>query len=350
MPKTVTTVVLIAIAALAGLLAQVLGLPLPFLLGPLLSSGLISAACSSALPDGYAFPNWLRLAFISVIGLMIGAQVSPSLARDAPRLTISFAAIILFVILALQLNYWIFRKIGSYDRATAFYSATPGGLFESIALGEEAGADTARLTLQQFLRVICVVTILPIGLSLWLGAPIGSAGGMTLAQTDVPWSDLPLILLACGGGIILGRVMRLPARQLTGPLAVAALLSVTGVMSLEIPQWLVNIAQIVVGTALGMRFAGVNHSLILNCAWLSLISVGTMLIMSAVFAATLHNITGEAFDVLLISFAPGGVTEMALVAPSLEASPAFVTLHHIWRILVTVLGLGISTRWLRHRL
>ena len=47
----------------------------------------------------------------------------------------------------------------------------------------------------------------------------------------------------------------------------------------------------------------------------------------------------KGFDVMLISFAPGGVTEMALVALSLQASPAFVTLHHIVRILITVIAL-----------
>ena len=350
MTRALTTLALLALSALAGTLSQWLGLPLPYLLGPLLAAGTVAIAFPPALPAGYNFPHWLRLIFISVIGLMIGAQVQPSLLQETPRLAISFAAIVIFVGLAHQLNYWVFRKLGGYDRATAFYSATPGGLFESIAMGDEAGADTARLTLQQFLRIIIVVTVLPIGLSLWRGEPVGSADGMTLARDHVPWSDLPLIILACAGGILAGRALRLPACQLTGPMAVAALLSLTGWLSLELPQWLVNAAQIVVGTALGMRFTGVSRALILRCAWLALISVGAMLILSALFAAILRPVTGLAFDILLISFAPGGVTEMALVALSLEANPALVTLHHIWRIIITVIGLGLSSRWLRRRL
>jgi uncharacterized membrane protein AbrB (regulator of aidB expression) len=53
---------------------------------------------------------------------------------------------------------------------------------------------------------------------------------------------------------------------------------------------------------------------------------------------------------MLISFAPGGVTEMALVALSLQANPALVTLHHVWRILVTVIGLSVTARLLRRHL
>lgn len=350
MPYPLATFTLLSLCTIAGLFAQWAGLPLPFLIGPLFVSATIATALPRHLPEGYVFPNWLRVTFISVIGLMIGAQVTAELFQTGPRLAVSFAALALFAVLSHGFNYAVFRRLGGYDRATAFYSATPGGLFESIAMGEEAGADLARLTLQQFLRIILVVTLVPIGLSLWMGAPVGSSGGMTLAQDSVPWSSLPWIALAGLAGSVGGQLLRLPARQLTGPMAVAAALSVSGFYHLDIPQWLVNIAQIVVGTALGMRFTGLGPALILRGARLSLISVGGMLVLAAVFAEALHLFMGEPFDVMLISFAPGGVTEMALVALSLQANPALVTLHHIWRILVTVIGLSITARLLRRHL
>ena len=48
---------------------------------------------------------------------------------------------------------------------------------------------------------------------------------------------------------------------------------------------------------------------------------------------------------LLISFAPGGVTEMALIALSLQANPALVTAHHIYRIILTVIEMSVIARW-----
>ncbi len=344
MPKALLTTALILLGSVAGFMAQKLGLSLPWLLGPLISAGTIAIALPQKLPDGYTFPNQLRLVFIAVIGMMIGAQVTPALFHNAPRFALSFAALVLFVGLCHSWNYAIFRRLGGYDRPTAFFAASPGGLFESLSMGEEAGGDPARLTLQQFLRIIMVVTILPIGLSIWLGRPLGSAAGMTLAASEVSWLDLPVVVMAGLGGALLGRLLCLPAKQLTGPMAIAAILSLTGVWQLDIPQWLVNIAQIVVGTALGMRFAGLSRGLILRGAGLALISVGGMLLLAGAFAALLLPFTGESFDVLLISFAPGGVTEMALVALSLQANPAFVTLHHIFRILLTVLGLVLFSK------
>ncbi|WP_417728879.1 AbrB family transcriptional regulator [Roseovarius sp.] len=348
MPIHATTLALLALSGFSGFLGQAIGLPLPFMLGPLASSALIATALPERLPTGYRFPQKLRLMFIAIIGLMIGSQVTPALFTEAHHYLLTFAAVTVFVGLAHATGYAIFRQIGGYDSTTAFYASTPGGLYESIEMGEAAGADMTRLMMQQFLRIIVVVTAVPLGLSLWLGAPVGSSGGMTLARAEVPWSDLPLIVLAGLGGLGLGHVLRLPAGQMTGPMALAAALSLTGWLSFDIPQWLVNMAQIVLGTTLGMRFTGLSRGLLLRGAALAMTSVGAMLTLGVLLAFLLHIATGEAVDVLLITLAPGGVTEMALVALSLNANPAFVTLHHIYRIVLTVLTLGVVTR-LRQR-
>jgi len=338
---------LICLGTGAGWAASRLGLPLPFLIGPLLICAAIATILPHRLPEGYRFSHRLRQVFIGVIGLMIGAQVTPELFASAPEFAVTFTALTLFIGVCLGFNYWVFRKLGGYDRVTAFYSSTPGGLYESLAMGEAAGGDVARLTLQQFLRIIVVVTALPVGLSLWLGEPVGSSGGVTLARDDVPWTALPYIVLAGAAGYLGGTLLRFPAAQLTGPMAAAAILSVTGLFHVDIPIWLVNIAQIIVGCALGMRFTGLSRALILRGAGLSILSVGGMLVLALVFAFAVVPFVAEPIDVLLISFAPGGVTEMSLVALSLQANPAFVTLHHIFRILMTVVWLMASAGWVR---
>lgn len=345
--RHLVTLALVAVGTFAGLLADRFGLPLPYMIGPLLSAASVALAVPHRLPRDYVFPAKLRLVFIAVIGLIIGAQVTPELFANASNLAVSFAALLLFVIICQAFNYVIFRRVGGYDPPTAFYAGSPGGLFESLAMGEEAGGDVARLTLQQFLRIIIVVTVLPVALSVYLGEPVGSAAGMTLSSGDVPWTDLPFVALAGAVGVWLGKIMRLPAKQITGPMLVAAILTLTGVFAIDMPDWLIKLAQIIVGTALGMRFTGLSRRLVLRGVGLSVLSVSGMLVVSGMFALGLMPLTGQPFDVLLISFAPGGVTEMSLVALSLQANPAFVTLHHIVRILITVVGLVLTARLFR---
>lgn len=344
-----TTILVLATGAVGGLLASQTVMPLPYMLGSLIATALLSSVIGHRFPTGYKFPQSIRLVFLAVIGVMIGAQVSPDLVALIPALAVSFAALTVFVGLAHAGNYLIFRRLGGYDHPTAFYSGTPGGLMESIAMGEEAGADIAILTMQQFLRIVLVISLLPIGLSLWLGAPVGSAGGMTLARADVDLTQLPVVVTVGLLGLGVGKMLRLPAGQLTGPLFVAGAVSLSGIVPLDMPQWLINEAQIVIGASLGMRFGGLKGRALLKGIWLGLASVALMMLIALVLVLLVRQVTDAPFDMLLISFAPGGVTEMALIALSLNANPALVTAHHIYRIVLTVIEMAVIARFWRRR-
>ena len=79
-------------------------------------------------------------------------------------------------------------------------------------------------------------------------------------------------------------------------------------------------------------------------AGLSLLSVSAMMAVGILLALAVHQAGGLPVDVLVISFAPGGVVEMSLIALSLAANPAFVTLHHLLRILFTVGEMSLARR------
>ncbi len=340
------TLFLITLSGLGGLVASWLHTPLPYMLGSLVTSGVIALFWSDKIPDGYKFPMKFRLLFMIIIGVMIGTRVTPDVLRALPSYLSSFALLVVFVVAAHGMNYVVFRRLGGYDPTTAFYAGTPGGLMESIAMGEEAGANIAILTIQQFLRIIAVITLVPIGLSIWYGAPVGSASGQSLARVGADLHALPLVFVIGVVGFLIGKAIRLPAAQLTGPLLAAAVVSVTGLIDLPIPQWVINLAQVVIGTSLGMRFVGLKGRTMIKAVGLTVVSVAAMLALGLICALILQPLTGLSLDVLLISFAPGGVTEMALVALSLHANPAIVTLHHILRIILTVLEMGFLSRFL----
>ncbi|MDU8926811.1 AbrB family transcriptional regulator [Alisedimentitalea sp. MJ-SS2] len=347
MPLTRLALITLALCLCGGLggwLASYTLLPLPWLLGSLVACAIPAIAIPRLLPPDYRFPMTFRIIFIAIIGLVIGAQVSPELLSQPTALAISMGAIVAFVPIAFAVNYLIFRRIGGYDHATAYYSSAPGGLIEAITMGEEAGADIRRLVTQQFLRITGVIALVPLGLSLWEGHPVGSAAGMGLSAPDMP-INWPLLIAAQIAGITLGKLLRLPAWQLTGALLASAALALLG-YPLSIPAWLMQLAQVIVGTSLGMRFAGLSRDMLIRGLGLSILSVSAMLILGGVIALLIGPATGQDFKVLLITFAPGGVNEMALVALSLNANPAFVTLHHVFRITVTVLALGVMKRTL----
>ncbi|MBR9762603.1 MAG: AbrB family transcriptional regulator [Rhodobacteraceae bacterium] len=329
---------------IGGLAAHLLGLPLPYMLGSLFAVALITALLPRALPDDYTFPEVFRSLFIAVIGTTIGAQITWEILGHLPRMVPSILALTLFVPLTQAVNYQIFRRVGGYDRATAFYAGAPGGLIDSIVAGEAAGADVQILAVQQFLRIIVVVSMLPVGLSLWYGHPVGSSAGITLNKGDVGLDHLPEVIGAALVGLVVFRRLNLPAAQLIGPLICAAALTLSGLAVIEAPGWVVSGCQVVIGTSLGTRFIGVEWKRLLRAGWLSGLSVASMIIIGLGLALPVAPLTGQHPDVLVISFAPGGVTEMALVALSLNTNPAVVTLHHLYRIVLTVLCLGFASK------
>ena len=104
------------------------------------------------------------------------------------------------------------------------------------------------------------------------------------------------------------------------------------------PVEAVAVAQIVLGTAIGCRFAGTATLAVLKAIVLALGALVILLTVAVCFALGLAFATGLDFEALLLAYAPGGLAEMTLIALSKNIDPAFVSAHHVVRIalLVTV--------------
>ncbi len=342
------TAFLLAVGVAGGWGASRVGTPMPHMLGALFVTALGAGMAGHLYPRGYAFPQTFRLLFIGIIGVAIGARVRPGMVHSGAALLTSLAAVSLFVVLAQLVNYVLFRRVGRLDPATAWFSGSPGGLLEAVSMGEAAGADIRMLTLLQFLRIILVVSLLPIAFSIREGAPVGSAAGLSMGQGAPSAPDLALDLALVLGlavvGVFLGRRLHLPAGQLTGPLILAALVSWFGLADLLIPGWMMAAAQVVVGVSLGARFHGARAGLLMRAMGLSALSVSAMLAIGVALAVLVHLATGLSLDMLILSYAPGGMTEMGLVAISLAADPALVAAHHLYRVSLTVVFLSLARR------
>jgi len=341
---------LLAIGLFCGWLAHLIGTPLPYLLGSLVGVGATVIIVGDRLPDDLTFPQNIRAAFIVVIGVMIGGAFNPSIFADLPGLLLSGGLILLFVGLAFGTNYLIFRKIGGYDAPTAFCAGMPGGLIESIEMAEHSGADTRIVTAQQFLRIVIVIVSLPLIFAYWTGAPVGSAAGMRIgAETSAPVVKDWLLLGASGViGYLLGRALRIPAYVIIGPLLISGAVHGTGLTQAQPPDWLIILAQAVMGTGLGARFKGIRRRVLTQALGLGLLSVVCMLTINLVMAYGLSLATVHPLPVLILCFAAGGLTEMSLIALSFNANPVFVTMHHVLRIIVTVVVASVAfKRWIK---
>ena len=66
----------------------------------------------------------------------------------------------------------------------------------------------------------------------------------------------------------------------------------------------------------------------------------------AAFAAALAPLVGEPVAAVFLAYAPGGLAEMSLIALSLQMSVVYVTIHHVARIVLSVLVARMGGRWI----
>ena len=330
---------------IGAILATLIGAPLPFMLGGLFGAFPL-VYWASTREQRLFFPPRLRQVFVAVIGTMIGGTVSPDLVSQAPGMAVSLFGMAAFVPLSLGVGFVICRVVGGYDRTTALFAAMPGGLIEAIEMGRKKGGDVPTLVLAHFLRIVCVVVMVPLGFLLLTGEAVGSAGGQTLSTGPAALSDVVKIAALVLAGIILGRFLRMPASHLVGPMVLSAVLHGVGLVETSSPNWLLNTSQLIVGVGLATNFLGASLSLLWRVFKTTLVQVSGVGIVGVSVAWLCAMFSPVGVDALILSFAPGGVSEMGLIALSLSLSPVIVTVHHVFRIFLTISFVGLLAKWL----
>ena len=333
-----TVAMTLAAGWVGGIVASWLHLPLPMLLGSLLV--VATGAILGLRPLGHLpqFPHKLRQVFIPIIGVAIGGAFRPEIVEEAAKWWPSLLALAVFIPAVHLAGFRAILATGGTDRVTAFFGTAPGGLIEAVQMGEEMGANVPMLTMLQFMRLILTIILVPIGFTVLTGHAVGSAGGMVMQGGEVPltWADA-VILGACAvvgawGGIGL----HLPAAWIFGPIMLSGAVHLLGVTETIPPAWLVALVQVVIGTGLGVRFAGMAPRALLRGLRLAALNVGISIAVAAAVAFALGPFVGETAAAVFLAFAPGGLTEMSLIALSLQVSVVYVTVHHVARILLAV--------------
>ncbi|PLL14140.1 aminopeptidase [Tabrizicola sp. TH137] len=337
----------LGLGAAGGGVALLLHLPLALLLGSLVVTGVIAAAGWRPLGRAITLPLTLRTAFVPVIGVAIGGAFTPEVLGQAGAWWPSMLALLLFLPLAHGMGFAIFR-LGGLPKLESFFGAVPGGLIETVQMGEEAGGDVKLMTVLQFLRLILTIIFVPLIFMGLTGGMVGSASGAELPAAAVPLTVYEVaVLLAAGGlGVWVGRLLRLPAAIMTGPILFSAVAHAAGLVQGVPPAWLVGVTQVVIGCGLGARFAGAEGALLWRAARLAVVNAILALGLAYGFAVVLAGWVEEPVAAVFLAFAPGGLAEMSLIALSLQMSVVYVTVHHVARIVLSVMMAKGGRRWI----
>ena len=337
----------LAIGAVGGAVFAWFNLPLAWMMG-----AMCLTTVSAVGGVDVKVPPSLRMVMIAVLGVMLGSAFHPDIIEAAGQWSLSLAMLFVYVAVVALLAGLYFRKVAHYDATTAYFSAIPGGLSEMIMVGGAMGGDDRTIALTHASRILLVVLVIPFWFRLVEGyqPPPGGVSGAFMAFAEIPAADLVILGLCAVTGFFAARACRLPAAALIGPMVISAAVHLFGVTASKPPSELIVIAQIVIGTAIGCRFAGTSLRRVFRAIAAAGGSTAIMLGVGVGFSLGLNAALGLPVAALVLAFAPGGLAEMTLIALALGVDPAFVSTHHVVRIFLVVILAPMAFKFIAPRL
>ena len=328
----------LAIAAAGGAALGLIGIPAGWLSGSILA---VAGASLAGRP--MLIPTLLMRAIFVLIGISLGAVVTPETLHGMATYPVSIAVLILAMALISVGGAGYLRLIHRWDNVDAYLAAAPGGMSQVLALGAELGGDLRAIAIVQSIRVVVIAVGLPAGLSM-LGlvgqAPPRVTGGLSIGVLD----ELAILVAASTIVAIIAYRIRFPGGLLFGAMLTSAVLHGSGLIHAVMPWWAANTAMVAMGAITGSRFANTPLRMLLNFVGAAFGSFAVAVTIAAAFAAVLISVLSLRAAEVMIAFAPGSVDAMMLLALALNLDPVYVGAHHLTRIFFVSLTMPLVAR------
>ena len=145
-------------------------------------------------------------------------------------------------------------------------------------------------------------------------------------------------------GKLSGKAVGLFGASILGPMILAGILALTGVLQYRPPAEAIWAAQFYIGMTVGTKYAGVTGAEVRRDVAAALGFCVILLILAAAFVEVIHLLALAPPMETLLAFAPGGQAEMTVLALIAGADMAFVFAHHVLRIVTVIVGAPIAAR------
>ncbi len=318
---------------LAGIL-ELTGIPAALLMGPMVAGAIIGMNGGTIrLP---------RLPFLSaqaLIGTMIAETISPGILVTFFGNWPLFLAIVFSVIAMSTLSGYVISRLNILPGTTAIWGSSAGAATSMLVMADAYGADTRLVAFMQYLRVVFVAAAASLVARFWAGVDgVGSAIVWFGPIHFVPF--LETLALALVGGC-LGKWLRIPAGVFLVPFLIGSALSVSGMLVIEIPEWLLAISYALLGWNIGLGFTRPILAHARRALVPTIVSILVLMAFSGLLAFILVRMLGIDPLTAYLATSPGGMDSIAIIAASSNVDVPFVMALQTARLLM-VMAVGPS--------
>ena len=328
----------LAFAGAGGMTLGFLGMPAGFLSGSILA---VAGASLAGRP--MLIPTALMRVLLVLIGISLGAVVTPETLHGMATYPLSIAALIVAMAAISFTGAAYLRVVHGWDMLTAYLAAAPGGLSQVMGLAVELDSDVRAIAIVQTVRVVIIAVGLPALLSLLglVGHTSRTIGGpFNPAQLD----ELAILVVASTVAAIIAHRIRFPGGLLFGAMLTSGALHGSALIHVTMPWWLTITVMVAFGAVTGSRFANTPLRMLLHYLGAAFGSFAAALIITAIFAAGLVGLLALPVAEVMIAYAPGAVDAMMLLALALNLDPVYVGAHHLTRIFFVSITMPLVAR------
>jgi membrane AbrB-like protein len=326
------------IAGIGGLVFDLAHFPAGWMAG-----AMVAVAIAALAGAPMYMPTLLARGFFIALGITVGGIATPETVHGMMTWPLSIVLIAIAMLVTTVAASFYLTAVHGWTAQTAMFAAVPGALSQVVVMAVDRDADLRGIVVVQTVRAIATTIGVPIALILFGLAgparfPVSGPGVM-----DAPWQAALLIGAGVAAAVGLYRV-GFSGGFFFGPMVVSAILHGSGFIELRPPGWFANLAMVGLGAVNGSRFAHTPFRTLLHYLGASLgslaVAVGVLLAFVAIAAVT----TSVRVSDLVVSYAPGAVDAMMILAIALQADPVFVGACHLARIMVVSLALPFGVR------
>lgn len=332
-------VLTLSAAALGGAFFALFDLPAAWLAGSLV---VVSALALGGLP--VYVPDFLRRIVFIVLGISLGAAVTPETVAGIRTWPITLALLMLSLPVTMAAVMLYLHYVSKWNCRETLYASAPGALSAVLAMASEAKVDVRMVAFVQTVRVFLLIAALP---GMLLAAGLSSSAGSVLPFSGNHTASIYGTILMVAAGVasaLAAERLRVPGGLLIGPMVVNGFLHGGGYVQGNIPPILLLASFVVLGAFTGTRFVGTTFAMIRRLLVDSIGAFFVAIVVCVLFAVLAAWLANENVAKTIVAFAPGGLEAMTILAFMMGLDPAFVGAHHLARFILIAMCLPFAAR------
>ena len=334
--------VVILISTPSAIIAEYFNVPLAWMLGPMIA---ISIAALMGLK--VVMPKLALSGILIILGLYIGTYIDQNLINQMANWIWTTIIMFFYILVSIIIVSKYLQKFSGYNKKTSIFSAAPGALGPLLILAEYENSDLSQVATSHLIRLIIIIIIFP-----FIIVNYSNSDPIVLEKFNyMDQNHFNLIILIIGSIILilLFDKIKVPAALLSGTLVASGILQVSDIATYKLPEFSINFCLLILGASVGCRFAEKTIKEVASNTFHSFIATSLLVLLGLIAAYIATFFVDNNFLTLVLSFCPGGIYEVAVIAIAFELEPDFVSFHHIIRLLFILFIIPLILRLIKNK-